>query len=111
MKKLVVAWVAGFVFAMTLVVRWQLIGRDSVVAENVAAPPEPTEEAEPSVSDKPPGVRRFASAGWESVRVGARADLDRLRNLRVRGRRESDPVPEPAVDTLGESNITLGGSA
>jgi hypothetical protein len=100
MKKLVVAWVAGFVFAMALVVRWQLIGNPSESAGNAAAAPEPTDESEPSVSETPAGVRRLASTGWESVRVGAQADLGRLQKLLRGARPDTDPVAEPPVDTL-----------
>jgi len=100
MKKLVVAWVAGFVFAISLVVRWQLMGNDSVAAEDAAPAPKPTDQSEPSVSVKPAGVRRLATAGWESVRAGAQADLGRVRNLVNRARPASDLVPAPAVDAV-----------
>jgi len=108
MKKLVVAWVAGFVFAISLVVRWQLMGNDSVAAGDAAPAPKPTDESEPSVSEKPAGVRRLATAGWESVRVGAQADLGRVRDLVNRARPASDRVPAPAVDAL---DLTTEGAA
>ena len=105
MKKLVVAWVAGFVFAIALVVRWQLMSNPPVETGNGVASPEPTEESEPSASGKPAGVLRLASAGWESVRAGALADVGRLRNLVEGARPASDSVPKPAVDTLATEGV------
>jgi len=100
MKKLVVAWVLGFVCAMTLVVRWTRIGNAAVATEE--ASPEPitdTGSATGAPTAAPPtGVRRFASAGMDSVLVGARADLGGLRQLLDRVRPDRAPTPEPVAE-------------
>jgi len=112
MKKLVVAWVLGFVCAMTLVVRWTRIGNATVSTEE--ALPEPGEvAASPSgapASETRTGARRFASAGMESVLVGARADLGGLRQLLDRVRPDRAPVPKSDLaDPTGTVDLTTGG--
>jgi hypothetical protein len=97
MKKLVVAWVAGFVFAMALVVRWQRIGNAAVQPASETLPePAPATEAKAPGPAQPGGVLGFASAGWDSVRVGARKDLGALRQ--AVGRVRPDRAPDLAVD-------------
>ena len=110
MKKLVVAWVGGFVFAMALVVRWQLIGNPTVAPGNAAPGADPTDESE-SLSEAPAGVPWHASAGWEAVRVGARTDLSRLRKLLKRTGPDTDPVPDPAVDAVDLTTNSVSATA
>ena len=93
MKKLIVAWVAGFVCAMALVVRWQRIGNAAVQPVPADSEPTPTPMSPATEATTPTsgGVRGFASAGWESVLAGARADLGGLRQIVGRMRPEGAP--------------------
>jgi len=85
MKKLIIAWIMGFVVAMTLAARWQRMGAATATPGESGAPspiePSPVESSATQPSRQPGGMMAVASAASKPIIAGAKQDFALFRRV------------------------------